>query len=151
MNEYDYQEVVDRVDGLNSVSTLKKWRLKIESLTGTQFKESRVRTGRKSYSKIYLFTDDDLAYFQAVADKKSSLGLERAILSVYGSSKGKDHQKPIRELVGELEVSFMEIQEDYQRNLTELKQKLEVLLVRIQNLEKETGDKTSKRIGFFKR
>lgn len=76
MNEYDYQEVVDRVDGLNSVSTLKKWRLKIESLTGTQFKESRVRTGRKSYSKIYLFTDDDLAYFQAVADKKSSLGLE---------------------------------------------------------------------------
>ena len=56
MSKYDYQEVVDRVDGLNSVSTLKKWRLKIESLTGTQFNESRVRTGRKSYSKVYLFT-----------------------------------------------------------------------------------------------
>ena len=64
MNEYDYQEVVDRVDGLNSVSTLKKWRLKIESLTGTQFKESRVRTGRKSYSKVYLFTEDDLNHFK---------------------------------------------------------------------------------------
>ncbi len=40
MSKYDYQEVVDRVDEiLNSVSTLKKWRLKIESLTGTQFNE----------------------------------------------------------------------------------------------------------------
>jgi len=58
MSKYDYQEVVDRVDGLNSVSTLKKWRLKIESLTGTQFNESRVRTGRKSYSKVYLFSSD---------------------------------------------------------------------------------------------
>ena len=79
MSKYDYQEVVDRVDGLNSVSTLKKWRLKIESLTGTQFNESRVRTGRKSYSKVYLFTEDDLNHIQAIADKKTSLGLERAI------------------------------------------------------------------------
>ena len=143
MSEYDYQEVVDRVDGLNSVSTLKKWRLKIESLTGTQFNESRVRTGRKSYSKVYLFTEDDLNHFQAIADKKSSLGLERAILS--------DYQKPIRELVDELEVSFKEIREDYRRNLVKLKQELEVLLDRIQTLEKETEKKSSKRLGFFHR
>lgn len=136
MNEYDYQEVVDRVDGLNSVSTLKKWRLKIESLTDTQFKESRVRTGRNSYSKVYLFTEDDLNHFQAIADKKSSLGLESAILSAYGFSKENDSQKPIRELVDELEVSFKEIQEDYRRNLAKLKQELEVLLARIQTLEK---------------
>ena len=151
MNEYDYQEVVDRVDGLNSVSTLKKWRLKIESLTGTQFKESRVRTGRKSYSKVYLFTKDDLNHFQAIADKKPSLGLERAILSVYGFSKENDYQRPIRELVDELEVSFKEIQEDYRRNLAKLKQELKVLLARIQTLEKETEEKSSKRLGFFHR
>ena len=151
MNEYDYQEVVDRVDGLNSVSTLQKWRLKIESLTDTQFKESRVRTGRNSYSKVYLFTEDDLNHFQAIADKKSSLGLESAILSAYGFSKENDSQKPIRELVDELEVSFKEIQEDYRRNLAKLKQELEVLLARIQTLEKETEEKSSKRLGFFHR
>ena len=123
MNEYDYQEVVDRVDGLNSVSTLKKWRLKIESLTDTQFKESRVRTGRNSYSKVYLFTEDDLNH----------------------------SQKPIRELVDELEVSFKAIQEDYRRNLVKLKKELEVLLARIQTLEKETEEKSSKRLGFFHR
>ena len=149
MSEYDYQEVVDRVDGLNSVSTLKKWRLKIESLTDTQFKESRVRTGRNSYSKVYLFTEDDLNHFQTIADKKSSLGLESAILS--GFSKENDSQKPIRELVDELEVSFKEIQEDYRRNLAKLKQELEVLLARIQTLEKEIKEKSSKRLGFFHR
>lgn len=66
---------------------------------------------RNSYSKVYLFTEDDLNHFQAIADKKSSLGLESAILSAYGFSKENDSQKPIRELVDELEVSFKEIQE----------------------------------------
>ena len=110
-----------------------------------------MRTGRNSYSKVYLFTEDDLNHFQAIADKKSSLGLESAILSAYGFSKENDSQKPIRELVDELEVSFKEIQEDYRRNLVKLKQELEVLLARIQTLEKETEEKSSKRLGFFHR
>ena len=110
-----------------------------------------MRTGRNSYSKVYLFTEDDLNHFQTIADKKSSLGLESAILSAYGFSKENDSQKPIRELVDELEVSFKEIQEDYRRNLAKLKQELEVLLARIQTLEKEIKEKSSKRLGFFHR
>lgn len=43
---YDYPQTVKLVNGLNSVSTLKKWRLKIERLTGHAFEESRVRTGK---------------------------------------------------------------------------------------------------------
>ena len=79
------------------------------------------------------------------------MGLESAILSAYGFSKENDSQKPIRELVDELEVSFKEIQEDYRRNLAKLKQELKVLLARIQTLEKETEEKSSKRLGFFHR
>ena len=45
---YDYPQTVKLVNGLNSVSTLKKWRLKIERLTGHAFEESRVRTGKRS-------------------------------------------------------------------------------------------------------
>ena len=100
MSKYDYQEVVDRVDGLNSVSTLKKWRLKIESLTGTQFNESRGENGSENLIlKFIFFTEDDLNHFQAIADKKSSLGLERAILSVYGFSKENDYQNPLENLL----------------------------------------------------
>ena len=80
---YDYPQTVKLVNGLNSVSTLKKWRLKIERLTGHAFEESRVRTGKRSYSKVTLFTDSDIEQLQQVAHLKGSLGLEKAILKVY--------------------------------------------------------------------
>lgn len=87
MKWYDYVETVECVSGLNSVSTLKKWRLKIEKLTGHTFKESRVRTGKRSYSKVYLFTDDDISKLQQIADLKENLGLEKAILRTYAPSR----------------------------------------------------------------
>lgn len=68
MHWFEYKEVVEKVEGLNSVSTLKKWRLKIENLTSYSFKESRVKTGKSSYSKIYLFNDDEVYKFQMIAD-----------------------------------------------------------------------------------
>lgn len=49
---FDYHQVSEHVSGLNSVSTLKKWRLKIEQLTGHTFQEDRIRTGKRSYSKV---------------------------------------------------------------------------------------------------
>lgn len=85
---YDYPQTVKLVNGLNSVSTLKKWRLKIERLTGHAFEESRVRTGKRSYSKVTLFTDSDIEQLQQVAHLKGSLGLEKAILKVYPLNKG---------------------------------------------------------------
>lgn len=48
---FDYHQVIKHVSGLNSVSTLKKWRLKIEQLTGHTFQEDRIRTGKRSYRK----------------------------------------------------------------------------------------------------
>lgn len=48
---------------------------KDRTLTGTTFEESRVRTGKRSYSKIYLFTDDDIEKLQQIADTKETLGL----------------------------------------------------------------------------
>lgn len=84
---YDYPQIIDRVSGLNSVSTLKKWRLKIEQLTGHTFEESRVRTGKRSYSKVYLFTDEDVGKLQKIADLKEDIGLEKAIIKAYAPSR----------------------------------------------------------------
>lgn len=87
MHWFEYKEVVEKVEGLNSVSTLKKWRLKIENLTSYSFKESRVKTGKSSYSKIYLFNDDEVYKFQMIADLKTEIGLNNAILKVYAPSR----------------------------------------------------------------
>ena len=52
-NYFDYHQTIKQVSGLNSVSTLKKWRLKIEHLTGHTFQEDRIQTGKRSYSKVF--------------------------------------------------------------------------------------------------
>lgn len=84
---FDYPQTIELVSDLNSISTLKKWRLKIERLTGHQFEESRVQTGKRSYSKVYLFTDDDIEKLRMIADLKGSIGLKKAILKAYAPSR----------------------------------------------------------------
>ncbi|VTS12563.1 hypothetical protein [Streptococcus pseudoporcinus] len=86
-NYFDYNQMIKQVSGLNSVSTLKKWRLKIEQLTGHTFQEDRIRTGKRSYSKVFLFTADDIEKLQQIADTKGNLGLDKAILKSYAPTR----------------------------------------------------------------
>lgn len=151
MREYSYQEVVDRVDGLNSVSTLKKWRLRIESFTENKFKEIRIKTGRNSYSKAHIFTQDDIDHLQAIANKKSAMGLGKAILSVYGITRDKENQKSIEEVLSDIEILRMENEERYIKGLIKVEYELESLLSRVETLENKNVEATSKRRGFFKR
>lgn len=132
---YDYTQTVDRVSGLNSVSTLKKWRLKIERLTGHTFEESRVRTGKRSYIKVYLFTDSDIEQLQKIADLKSELGLDRAIRKVYAPSRASPiplnrRVQGLAVQVSQLNNKVEELNRDKQAltlRLTALEKRLEVL------------------------
>ena len=66
-NYFDYHQTIKQVSGLNSVSTLKKWRLKIEHLTGHTFQEDRIQTGKRSYSKV-LKSSNKLQILKEVLD-----------------------------------------------------------------------------------
>ncbi|ETS95927.1 hypothetical protein [Streptococcus sp. OBRC6] len=72
---------------MNSVSILKKWRLKIEQLTGHTFQEDRIQLGKRSYSKVFLSTADDIEKLQRIADTKGNLGLDKAILKTYAPTR----------------------------------------------------------------
>ncbi|MFU2206099.1 hypothetical protein [Streptococcus pluranimalium] len=132
----DYQEVVEKIDGLNSISTLKKWRLKIERLTDYQFKEARVRTGRKSYSKVFLFDDGDLYKLQMIANLKNELGLDKAILKAYAPSRASP--KPLAVQLKEASSQIEYLSDKLNQFISENKQlalKLESMERRLQNLE----------------
>lgn len=128
---YDYAQIIELVKGLNSISTLKKWRLKIEQLTGTTFEESRVRTGKRSYSKIYLFTDDDIEKLQQIADTKGNLGLDKAILKAYAPSRASPLS--INQKVNRLTVQLKGLSQ----KVTDLTQQEQVLAIRIEQLRKQ--------------
>lgn len=80
MDYYEYREVVEKVSGLGSVSTLKRWRKLIEEQTETKFEVSTKRIGRISTAKVYVFSEEDISKIQQVANLKDRLGLRKARL-----------------------------------------------------------------------
>ena len=89
MDYYEYREVVEKVSGLGSVSTLKRWRKLIEEQTETKFEVSTKRIGRISTAKVYVFSEEDISKIQQVANLKDRLGLRKAILQIFSSKKQK--------------------------------------------------------------
>lgn len=79
MDYYEYREVVEKVSGLGSVSTLKRWRKLIEEQTETKFEVSTKRIGRISTAKVYVFSEEDISKIQQVANLKDRLGLRKAM------------------------------------------------------------------------
>ena len=130
-NSYNYAQTIERVSGLNSVSTLKKWRLKIEQLTGHTFQEDRIRTGKRSYSKVFLFTADDIEKLQQIADTKGNLGLDKAILKAYAPSRASPLS--INQKVNRLTVQLKGLSQ----KVTDLTQQEQVLAIRIEQLRKQ--------------
>lgn len=85
-NSYNYAQTIERVSGFEFSLYTEKWRLKIEQLTGHTFQEDRIRTGKRSYSKVFL-TADDIEKLQQIADTKGRIGLDKAILKAYAPSR----------------------------------------------------------------
>lgn len=130
-NYFDYHQTIKQVSGLNSVSTLKKWRLKIEQLTGHTFQEDRIRTGKHSYSKVFRFTVDDIKKLQQIADTKGSLGLDRAILKAYVPSRASPLS--INQKINRLTFQLKKLSQ----RVTDLTQREQALAIRIEQLSKQ--------------
>ncbi|MZZ57819.1 hypothetical protein GUI51_02865 [Enterococcus mundtii] len=134
MNYYEYRDVVDKVSGLGSVSTLKRWRKLIEEQTETKFEVSTKRIGRNSTAKVYLFSEEDISKIQQVANLKDRLGLKKAILQIFSSKKQKtifevereidDLKEAVRLLIKISKQHDLEIKQLKQKNM-ELSQKLD--------------------------
>ena len=128
---YDYTQTIKLVSGLNSVSTLKKWRLKIEQLTGHTFQEDRIRIGKRSSSKVFLFTTDDIEKLQRIADTKGNLGLDKAILKAYAPTRASP--LPVNQKISRLAVQLKGLNQ----KVTDLTQQEQLLAIRIEQLSKQ--------------
>ena len=134
MDYYEYREVVERVSGLGSVSTLKRWRKLIEEQTETKFEVSPKSIGRISTAKVYVFSEEDISKIQQVANLKDRLGLRKAILQIFSSKKQKtifevereidDLKEAVRLLIKISKQHDLEIKQLKQKNM-ELSQKLD--------------------------
>lgn len=113
----DIHELVSKVDGLNSASTAKNWIIMIKDISGHEFPISkfpvgRNRTGRLITNRGYDFSIDDVDDFQSIADKKTEIGLKKAIETVYGNQWEEEKWESDR-AIKSLESRYKVLSENY--------------------------------------
>ena len=127
----DINKLVSKVDGLNSVSTAKKWIILIKEISGHEFKKIQARNNRQFIS-FYNFTNDDVEDFRTIAYLKNEMSLKDAIRATYGDiQKRKEYS-----LAQQLEI----LKEDFitlNDNFKNLYSNNKILQIKFQRLEKE--------------
>ena len=127
----DIKRLVSSVDGLNSVSTAKKWISLIKEISGHEFKKVQARN-KKQFLSFYNFTDNDVENFETIAYLKNEMSLKEAIKAVYGDlQKGKENT--LADKIDKLERYISILYEDNK----EYKSKIKFLTNKVNRLVKE--------------
>ena len=111
------------VDGLNSVSTAKKWITLIKEISGHEFKKVQARNNRQFVS-FYNFTDNDVEDFRTIAYLKNEMSLKDAIRETYGDiHKSKEYS--LAQQLETLKEDFITLNENF-KNLYSSNKKLQM-------------------------
>ena len=127
----DINKLVSLVDGLNSVSTAKKWIILIKEISGHEFKKVQARNSRQFVS-FYNFTDNDVEDFRTIAYLKNEMPLKEAIRATYGDTH-KHKEYTLTQQLETLKEDFITLNDNF-KNLYSSNKKLQI---KFQRLEKE--------------
>ena len=117
------------VDGLNSVSTAKKWITLIKEISGHEFKKGQARNSRQFVS-FYNFTDDDVEDFKTIAYLKNEMSLKDAIRETYGDIYKHKEYTLIQQLET-LKEDFITLNDNF-KNLYSINNKLQIKFQRFE-------------------
>ena len=127
----DIKRLVSSVDGLNSVSTAKKWISLIKEISGHEFKKVQARN-KKQFLSFYNFTDNDVENFKTIAYLKNEMSLKEAIKAVYGDLQ-KSKENTLANKIDKLEGYVLILYKDNK----EYKSKIKFLTNKVNRLAKE--------------
>lgn len=119
------------VDGLNSVSTAKKWIILIKEISGHEFKKVQARNNRQFIS-FYNFTNDDVEDFRTIAYLKNEMSLKDAIRATYGDIQ-KRKEYSLAQQLETLKEDFITLNDNFKNLYSNNK----ILQMKFQRLEKE--------------
>lgn len=130
----DYKALSQEVG--KSVSTLKRWKRKIEEISDYDFEESTIRIGRgRNYQKIPVFTSHEVEKFKQMVLAIKELGQDEAIRKVWGN------KIPLQEAlylqVKNIARAFVKHREEIKKQYSNLENENNFLRSEIGNLEKE--------------
>lgn len=146
----DYKDIAKQTG--KSVRTIKKWRKKIENLSGYKFTKTKARVSRRSVQVFFDFSKDEIAKFIELSKEiDKTKDLDSSIKKVWGDLNTQQAQSLEEDLL-ELEFDFYNFKKEITKTVTTLQadnrmlsQRLTSMLERLDELE------DNQKIGFFKR
>ncbi|HEM3457736.1 TPA: hypothetical protein U1V53_001108 [Streptococcus suis] len=131
-----------------SVTSVKKWRLKIEELSGHEFKKTRMRVSRRRVQDVYQFTDEEFDKFIRLSNRiDETNNMAQSVIEIWGDLKAAEERK-LKKDVADMKVTLNKlIKAHNNKNLTisALENKVRRLEERQQELEENQPK------GFFSR
>jgi predicted nuclease with TOPRIM domain len=135
MTEYETNDVINKINGLNSKSTFNRWRKLAEDLCNVQFKQQSIKIARNAYTKIYLFTEDEVSKFQLVSDlKNKGHHLKKAVESAFLTKEERQKNEEITMKRALLE-NYIDPNERLKECVTDLDEKLNQAIRKVTYLE----------------
>ncbi|HFI0120959.1 hypothetical protein [Streptococcus suis] len=131
-----------------SVTSVKKWRLKIEELSGHEFKKTRMRVSRRRVQDVYQFTDEEFDKFIRLSNRiDETNNMAQSVIEIWGDLKAAEERK-LKKDVADMKVTLNKlIKAHNNKNFTisALENKVRRLEERQQELEENQPK------GFFSR
>lgn len=94
---YDYKDIMNATG--KSFSSVKKWRLKVEELSGHEFTQTKMRVSRRRVQNVYQFTEDEFNKFVKLSkriDETNNLAL--SVTEIWGNLKDKQRRQLYRDV-----------------------------------------------------
>ncbi|HEM3955458.1 TPA: hypothetical protein U1V22_001153 [Streptococcus suis] len=144
-----YKEYKDIMQATGkSITSVKKWRLKIEELSGYEFKKTRMRVSRRRVQDVYQFTDEEFDKFIRLSNRiDETNNMAQSVIEIWGDLKAAEERK-LKKDVADMKVTLNKlIKAHNNKNLTisALENKVRRLEERQQELEENQPK------GFFSR
>ena len=119
-----------------SISTIKKWRLKIEELSGYEFSKETHRVSRCSVQSYFVFTKEEVAKFLELSKEiDKTKDLESSVKKVWGDLNAQ-FERNLGQEISKLRLAFINYKEVMNKELKRLKQNNISLSLNITTLEK---------------
>lgn len=131
-----------------SFSSVKKWRITVERLSGHEFKKTRMRVSRRRVQDVYQFTEDEFDKFIRLSERiNETKNMAQSVVEIWGDLKAREERR-LKQDVADMKVTLNKLVKAHNtKNITisVLEKKVQKLEERIEDLE----DNQSK--GFFSR
>ncbi|TWS99274.1 hypothetical protein FRX57_01415 [Streptococcus cuniculipharyngis] len=123
-----------------SFSAVKRWRLKIEELSGYEFKKVRMRVSRRRVQDVFQFTDEEFEKFIRLSHRlDETKNMNQSVVEIWGDLKARE-ERQLRIDVANLktgQAKLIQALNDKTKEITSLTYRVKKLEDERANLDKE--------------